>query len=258
MTRRHLRALSGGLLLLVLVPSVAWADDCSALTDCWDQILTALLVLAAVVLFVAIAWEILAGGIVIGGLAEEAIAEEAIAAEEALTSEEAIAAERAAAQARLEAIAREVNPLGGEGNCSWTAREIDEALRETFAGRTPQPYAPDWFTAEFSPDSVIRREAFGFAQRASLEAEYGGTFQEVSMRAIADQVQAAGNGARGLICVSEDGVGHLFNVVNYGGEVFFIDGQAAGLGEVGVWTEASLGPTGYSTSAVIRFLLTAG
>ncbi|MBK5188864.1 MAG: hypothetical protein JJD97_11520 [Gemmatimonadaceae bacterium] len=51
---------------------------------------------------------------------------------------------------------------------------------------------------------------------------------------------------------------HVFNAVNYGGEVFFVDGQAAGLGEAGVWTDTGY-LAGYSpVDTIVNFMLTGG
>ena len=140
----------------------------------------------------------------------------------------------------------------GTKNCSWAAREVDQGLADMFAGRTPEPYAPDWFNPDFGPDAAIRDEFAGLSNDASFEAEYGSSFQRSSMQAIADQLQAAGNGARGLVGVTNGSTSHIFNAVNYGGEVFFIDGQTGA-----VWTNTQY-MSGYAANSVVEFLPTAG
>jgi papain fold toxin 1 (glutamine deamidase) of polymorphic toxin system len=215
----------------------ARADDCSGIRDCYLQILIAALVIAAVVVLAVVCWEIfVAAGVTEGA---GALLE--------LESEEAIAAERAAAQARLESIAAEANSGGGRQNCAWLVREMDEALGDMLAGRRPNPYAPNWFnaSADFAPD---------LARASNLAAEYGGTFETTSMQGIIDELEAAGNGARGIVRTSSGGVGHVYNVVNYGGEVFFVDAQAPAYGQQAVLTVART----YPPSTIIQFLLTSG
>jgi filamentous hemagglutinin len=62
-----------------------------------------------------------------------------------------------------------------------------------------------------------------------LETAYGGQFARVSGRsAIEAQLLKAGSGARGIVYGSR-GVGqegHVFNAVNQGGTVRFLDGQS--------------------------------
>jgi hypothetical protein len=63
-----------------------------------------------------------------------------------------------------------------------------------------------------------------------LEDMYGGRFQPVaSPDALAQQLQAAGPGARGIVFGQRlHGVGHVFNAINQRGTVRFLDGQVGG------------------------------
>ena len=126
---RIYKGLALSLLVLLAIPTPAYADNCGGLQDCYGTIAAALAVLAAIVvvaLLVFLLWEALAVGAAMGeaaavGLAEgaaEGIAEleaeasfaEWLAAEEAAAAEaaaaEAAAAETAAAEA-VEAAAAE-------------------------------------------------------------------------------------------------------------------------------------------------------
>jgi filamentous hemagglutinin len=61
-----------------------------------------------------------------------------------------------------------------------------------------------------------------------LERQYGATFgAPASSSALATQMENAGNGARGIVFGSRGPgeIGHVFNVVNQGGVIRFLDGQ---------------------------------
>jgi len=176
-------------------------------------------------------------------------------------AEGAIEQEEAAAANRLQAMASKVNPLGGTDNCAWAAREVDQGLADMAAGRTPEPYAPDWLEPNMPDGSEMASggetgaptEA-DMTYNQALEQEYGSFFQESSMQRIAEQLDAAGNGARGIVRVANASGGHVFNAVNYGGEVFFVDGQTGA-----VWTSAEQLPgTWGAGNPDIFFLPTAG
>ena len=196
-----------------------------------------------------------------------------------LDTEALIAEEEDAAAARLEQeIASKVNPLydpaqgSGTKNCSWVAREVDEALGDMFAGRTPDPWAPEWFTssmadgateeieADEAVSDTIRRvgprtpELADMARASSLADEYGGTFARSSAQQIAEQLEAAGNGSRGIVAMTNPagGPGHVFNAVNYGGQVFFVDGQTGSV------LAADALPAGLVNNPNVFFLPTSG
>jgi filamentous hemagglutinin len=63
---------------------------------------------------------------------------------------------------------------------------------------------------------------------------FGGSFQSgVNEQEITSMMVKAGPGSRGIVYVTNGGVGHVFNVINEGGMVRFFDYQ--------VGEEASLG-----------------
>jgi hypothetical protein len=73
-----------------------------------------------------------------------------------------------------------------------------------------------------------------------LEAAYGGQFARVSGRAaIEAQLSAAGPGARGIVYGSRGigQAGHVFNAVNQGGTIRFLDGQSGTAASFGGYTE---------------------
>jgi len=66
-------------------------------------------------------------------------------------------------------------------------------------------------------------------QISVLEARFGGQFVRVGSEQTLNQaMQAAGPGARGIVFGEPvgGGVGHVFNVVNQGGVVRYLDGQS--------------------------------
>lgn len=65
-----------------------------------------------------------------------------------------------------------------------------------------------------------------------LEDIYGGAFKHVSgQAAIEAELLAAGHGARGIVFGARGlgELGHVFNGVNQGGTIRFLDGQSGGL-----------------------------
>ena len=218
--------------LLLLAPRAAWADDCSGLIDCWDQILTALMVLAAIALFIAIGWELLAGtlfteGAVLGaealeieaaeaGLAEEAtveseLAEETVENESAdVTSEISDPARNARtryASGKLPEGWQDINVDKGETNCVPCARAFEERSMGVKA-----------FAADTGP--VPTTEWTGWYGRPLASTSSAGEIESV--------MQLMGDGARGIIRVasSDSSLGHVLNVVNVGGEIIYVDAQA--------------------------------
>ncbi len=103
---------------------------------------------------------------------------------------------------------RGVNPLGGDMNCVNCAVATDSTL----AG---------------NPASALLS---GPKPISVLEDLYGGSFVRVAGSSeIEGMLAGAGNGARGIVYGSRaDGVGHVFNAVNQGGTIRFLDGQTGG------------------------------
>lgn len=201
---------------VLAAPTQASADNFYGMIDSWTNALLALLaILAILAIIILLATAFFPEAFAAIGL--EWLVQLLWGAEE-ISAEAAIAEEEAAAAERLQALVDQVNPLGGDRNCVWCAQEVDEALGDMFAGETPRPYAPYWSEPGMVPPGA------DIARLMELVNEYGG-LQLQSMEQIAMEVQNAGNGARGFVVVAN----HVFNVVNYGGKVFFLDGQVAGV-----------------------------
>ncbi|MEZ5096456.1 MAG: toxin glutamine deamidase domain-containing protein [Nocardioides sp.] len=103
---------------------------------------------------------------------------------------------------------RGVNPLKGTENCVNCAIATDSTL----AG---------------APMSALNS---GPTSIAALERIYGGSFKSVSGQAQIERMLAqAGPGSRGIVFGGRTGdVGHVFNGVNQGGTIRFLDGQTGG------------------------------
>ena len=246
MTPIRLRRLVAPLLLLVLTPRAAWADDCSGLMDCWDQILMGLMVLAAIALFVAIGWEILAGGL---------FAEGAVAAVE--VGEGALAAEGAEGVAVLEEEAA-LGDVGAEVETEGTATVESEVttpseataklaeLQEKYGGvmkdmdladanKACGPIARAMDSAIANPGEyeLFPTVSDETMNASALEQEYDSAFVKTSFESIEQDLASAGPGARGIVGVNEMvlsngqlvNVGHVFNAANDAGTVFFADGS---------------------------------
>jgi len=120
---------------------------------------------------------------------------------------------------------RNVNPLRSATNCVNCAVATDATL----AGH---------------PASAL---ASGPTSIRVLEATYGGQFVRVSSQsAIEAQLLSAGPGARGISFGSRGPgqVGHVFNGINQGGVVRFLDGQTGTVASFQGFTELYFLPTG--------------
>ncbi len=108
---------------------------------------------------------------------------------------------------------REVNPLGGSSNCVNCAIATDSML-----GGAPASALDVAVGVTGQPISI-------------LEDLYGGSFEPVAGPSeIASELSAAGPGSRGIVFGTRgDDVGHVFNVVNQGGVIRFLDGQSGGV-----------------------------
>jgi hypothetical protein len=100
---------------------------------------------------------------------------------------------------------RKVNPTGGTMNCVNCAIATDATL-----ARRPASALPG------GPTSI-----------GVLEQQFGGQFVKMASKQSIDQaMQVAGPGARAIVYGERaGGIGHLFNVVNQGGVVRYLDGQ---------------------------------
>jgi RHS repeat-associated protein len=106
---------------------------------------------------------------------------------------------------------RHVNPLHGDMNCVNCSIATEATLSRAASaalGGGPRPI------------SVI-------------EQKFGGTFEKVSgLMEIGSTLSRSGYGARGIVYGANPSgnVGHVWNAVNQGGTIRFLDGQAGGLG----------------------------
>jgi filamentous hemagglutinin len=107
---------------------------------------------------------------------------------------------------------RNVNPTRGTQNCVNCAIATDATLARHAASALPG-----------NPTSI-----------RVLEREFGGTFRPVSgPLEIGSSLSRSGNGARGIVfgeSLLPGRPGHVFNAVNQGGTIRFLDGQSGGLG----------------------------
>ncbi|MFG2359962.1 RHS repeat-associated core domain-containing protein [Streptomyces sp. NPDC048521] len=108
-----------------------------------------------------------------------------------------------------------INPKGGETNCRACVLSVDILL-----------------------GSGARSNALPALQRGSvsaLEEIYGRKFRTRSFSNIVTDMQKAGPGARGIVWGLDKRGGHVFNVVNYGGRVTFLDGQSGNASHAPNW-----------------------
>ena len=100
---------------------------------------------------------------------------------------------------------RNVNPTKAQTNCANCTVATDAALSGRRASALPSN----------AKNSTV------------LERYFGGKFRPVSSQAaIESKMIAAGDGARGIVLGGRNsGHGHVFNVVNQGGKIRFLDGQ---------------------------------
>jgi hypothetical protein len=119
-----------------------------------------------------------------------------------------IAAEETGAS-RLAGSIRDVNPTGGKLNCVNCAVATDSTLAGAPASALPGGVS-----------DVGNRERF-----------YGRSFKPVSGQGeIGQMLSYAGPGARGIVFGGRAAsYGHVFNGVNQGGTIRFLDGQSGGL-----------------------------
>ncbi|TAG46818.1 MAG: hypothetical protein EAZ30_11500 [Betaproteobacteria bacterium] len=104
---------------------------------------------------------------------------------------------------------RNVNPTGGDMNCVNCVIATDAVLSGAPASALPG----------------------GATRISALEKIYGGKFSAtMTSSELSQSMSLAGDGARGIVFGSRGAgeVGHVFNVVNQGGAVRFLDGQIGG------------------------------
>lgn len=103
-----------------------------------------------------------------------------------------------------------VNRFRGDMNCWACSMAVDTYVR-------------------LGSDVVPQVQAIGVARVSDVEDVYGRTFEDVDLgdpHTITTRLLAAGSGARGFVGgTRKDGTGHMINVWNVNGRVYFIDAQ---------------------------------
>jgi papain fold toxin 1 (glutamine deamidase) of polymorphic toxin system len=113
-----------------------------------------------------------------------------------------------------------INPKGGQMNCRACVLAVDSTLGG-------------------APGSALPR--IGAGPIDVLEQHYGTSFRDTNLSGIVEDMTRAGDGARGIVCVSGRGpVGHVFNVINDGGKIVFLDGQTGTANHVAKWLNYKL------------------
>ncbi|WP_419998341.1 toxin glutamine deamidase domain-containing protein [Streptomyces boninensis] len=98
-----------------------------------------------------------------------------------------------------------VNPGGGQVNCRACVVSVDRTLAGTPASAMPHiPRGPLSKVEEYFPGRHFRKRSFS---------------------ALTRDMEAAGDGARGIVYGGDKHGGHVFNVINRDGDVIFLDGQ---------------------------------
>lgn len=238
MTRRLIVILALGPVLFGLcVP--ARADNCSGLTDCWENIVIAAVAVAALaaLIFILLNPEIWPAII-------PWIGEAGAAAGEVEGAAVAEAVEAGIPQDVAEALG-EINPAGGTMNCGLCSAYGDEAIA---GGPTFQAGLEAEVAEEAGFDA-------GLSSRA-LEQETGSFFSGSTPERITEQMLAGGPDSRGIVGVwNSAGEGHFFNVANFDGSVFALDFQS-GSWYIGV--EEAVADMGYGDWSQILFMPTGG
>ncbi|MEU3709197.1 toxin glutamine deamidase domain-containing protein [Streptomyces catenulae] len=114
-----------------------------------------------------------------------------------------------------------VNPGGGKANCRACVLGVERALDGAPAAALPE---------------------LGRGSLASVEKYFPGKrFVNRSLSNIVKDIKGAGDGARGIVYGADPDGGHVFNVINRGGDVVFLDAQSG-----------HAAPAGYSNYQFMR------
>ena len=256
----------------VAFPSVARADDCSftSPTDCYNQLMVAVLVMAAIALLVAIGWEMFAAAAAIDGAAALAAALTTEAAETAEATEAIAEAEEVTAEA--EEVTSDAEEVTSEGTPpedeppkiqSWRDRIADYNWWEGSKNCYNLAVALARSIATGEPPAFLEGVALGVTDLTEAADVFGTSINPSNFVDIARTLLADGPGSQGIVAVGEYEVingalqffGHAFNVVNDAGTIIFIDSQlgtvatdgaavaaAAGYQGMGVWFVPVLEP----------------
>ena len=240
-TSKRALGLGVGIVLGVIAfPSAARADDCSftSPTDCYNQLMVALLVIAALALLIAVGWELFAAAAALeaatgaGTVLATSIGEVAEGGEAFAEAEEATVESTSRIPYWLDRI-KDLNWPGETKNCVPLAR----AAAQVIAGSE----------AELFP--TIADE--GSSLRA-LASELGSCANPSSFTDIVSQLEAAGPGSQGIVNVSSGLYSHVFNAVNDGGTIIFMDAQQLAVSTSGAEVAAA---SNYGAEAFVRFIL---
>ena len=265
------RGVPGGRILLVLAgiiafPSVARADDCSftSPTDCYNQMMVAVLVIAALVLLIAIGLELFAAAAAIDAAAAGLGAIVTVEGAEGLEASEALA-EAEEITAEGEEVTAEADEATSEGTSPADEASKIQSWRDRIAELNWWEGTNNCYQLAVAlARSIATGEAPAFLEgmaTAGTELSeaadvFGTSVNPSNFVDIARTLLAAGPGSQGIVAVGEyqviDGAlqffGHAFNVVNDAGTIIFMDSQivtvatdgaavaaAAGYQGMGVW-----------------------
>jgi Papain fold toxin 1, glutamine deamidase len=234
---------------LAYFPSIARADNCSGLGDCFDAAQWAAIAIAAVVLAavaVALLPELIGGAAAAGELGELGVltggAELGAGAELGIGAEAgAGAGAEAAAGGELGSVIDlglpDINAVGGTDNCAQAVSAVERWLGGG-GGNLPS------YAADIGPTNLTMD---------NLAGELGGNWSgNTSLADIGTWLENSGDGARGVVYVEENGFAHVFNAVNINGSVVGIDAQSGIYGSL--QTVSSAG--GYGNPVSVLFLPT--
>ncbi len=255
MTRlRPNRALHLGVCVVVSIMIVdaapASADNCSGLSDCFLNIpfLLALGLVIGLVLFGLSSWLWGTGALGIGfilgwsgtvlfgtPLTNSDPRDPNVRAIQDLIDAGAAGRPPGSPGPDIQDILDRVNPSGGTNNCGSVAEAIDDIL----GGR------------------AATASDYGGVNDMMLEAREGRLFSDVPVEGAegAIESQLPSDGSRGIIRVQDaEGNAHVFNVVNIGGTVYYLDGQTA---TTSTSLTDMLNSLGYTNPVDIKFMRTA-
>ncbi|WP_331730889.1 RHS repeat-associated core domain-containing protein [Streptomyces sp. NBC_01174] len=116
---------------------------------------------------------------------------------------------------KIPSLAKRINPTGGRTNCRACVISVDQM-----------------FATGASSNALPNIERGGLDV---IENFYGRKFRNRSFSNIVTDVQKAGDGARGIVWGQDAQGGHVFNVINRGGRVTFLDGQIGNASHASTW-----------------------
>lgn len=236
--------------ILIIDAAPASADNCSGLSDCFLNIpfLLALGLVIGLILFGLSAWlwgtGALGIGFIIGWsgsvlfgtpLTNSDPNDPNVRAIQDLINNGAAGRPPGSPGPDIQDILNHVNPSRGTNNCGSVAEAIDDIL----AGQ------------------AATASNYGGVNDMMLEGREGRLFNEVPVAGAENSIesQLTTEGSRGIIRVQDaQGNAHVFNVVNIGGTVYYLDGQTA---TTNTSLTDMLNSLGYTNPVDIQFMRTA-